>query len=132
MAIKKTRGKHTTTTIKAPVEKARTLWLAGLGAVSIAQKRGGELFSGMTAEGSDFQARAQKLFSEISADAKVQISGVIVPLRARAKRGVKFLGATIQRGIAGALSRLGIPTKADVEELTRQVTALSRKLKTAK
>jgi hypothetical protein len=38
----------------------------------------------------------------------------------------------MQGGVAGALARLGIPSKADIDELTQRVTALSKRLKTAK
>ncbi|MDR3389862.1 MAG: phasin family protein [Rudaea sp.] len=130
MATKKIKSRQTTTA--APVDKARSLWLAGLGAVSIAQKQGGDLYAGLIVEGKDFQARTRKLAREIGTDTKAQVKGVIAPLRARFKSNTKKAGATIQRGVALALAQLGIPSKADVEELTQRVAALSRQLKTAK
>jgi len=45
---------------RKPADQARTLWLAGLGAISIAQKRGGELIAELIAEGHELQSRAQK------------------------------------------------------------------------
>ncbi|MEO8802622.1 MAG: phasin family protein [Rudaea sp.] len=129
MASKKTPKK---TTVQAPTDKARSLWLAGLGAISIARKRGKEAFAGLIGEGKQFQTRAEKLAHEISADAKAQASGAIAPLRAAIEQNAQKAGQIAQNVVAGALSRLGIPTKADIEELTRRVTALSRQLKTAK
>jgi poly(hydroxyalkanoate) granule-associated protein len=116
----------------ARVDPARTLWLAGLGAVSIARKQGGELLSDLIAEGSDVQVRAQKLAKELRADAKAQIKGVITPLRASVKKNAAKASAAVQQGVAAALAKLGIPSKTDIEELTQRVAALSRQLKTAK
>jgi poly(hydroxyalkanoate) granule-associated protein len=129
MAIKRTKQSPA---IQTPTDKARALWLAGLGAVSIAQKRGGELLSGLIAEGHDFQTRTQKLAQEVGADAAVHVKGALAPFRAGLKRNIKKFGAAVQGGVAGALARLGIPSKADIDELTQRVTALSKQLKTAK
>jgi poly(hydroxyalkanoate) granule-associated protein len=129
MATKKTRSKQTTT---APVEKTRALWLAGLGAVSIAQKQGGDLFAGLIVEGKDFQARSQKVAGKISADTQAQIKRAVATLRTRVRSNAKKVSAAFQRGAALALAQFGIPSKADIAELTQRVTALSRQLKTAK
>ncbi len=126
------RIKQKAATVETPADKARALWLAGLGAVSIAQKRGGELSSNLIAEGVDFQARAQKLVQEVGTDTKSQIKGVFAPLRMQAKDTAKKFGTTLERAVAVVLARLGIPSKADIEELTQRVTALSRQIKTAK
>jgi len=128
MAIKKTKTKQTAKT--TPIDPARTLWLAGLGAASIARKQGGELLSGLVVEGKDVQVRTQKLAKEFRADAKAQIKGVITPVRASIKKNAVKFSAAVQHGVAVALSKLGIPSKADIEELTQRVAALSRQLKT--
>ena len=130
MAMKKIKSKRMTTA--APVEKTRAFWLAGLGAVPIAQKQGGDLFAGLIVEGKDFRVRTQKLVEEIGTDTRAKVNGVIAPLRARFKSSSQKAGATFQRGVAMALTQLGIPSKADIEELTQRVAGLSRQLKTAK
>lgn len=128
MATKRIRPKATAA--QTPADQARAMWLAGLGAMSIAQKRGGKLFSALTSEGADVQTRAQKLAHALRADARKQIRGVLSPLQANAAKAVRQLGAAVQNGIATALAKLGIPSKADIEQLTTRVTALSRQLKT--
>ena len=112
--------------------KAHDVWLAGLGAVSIAQKRGTELLSGLAAEGRDLQMRAQQLVREIGADATVHVKGVVAPLRVDLKRNAAKFGAVVQNAVAGVLAKLGIPSKADIETLSQRMTALSRQLKSAK
>jgi len=128
MATKRTRKQAAAA--NNPAEQARAMWLAGLGAVSIAQKRGGQLFSTLTHEGQDFQSRAQKFAQALRADARKQVKGAITPVKANAKKAVLRFGAAVQQGIATVLAKLGIPSKADIEELTTRVTALSRQLKT--
>ena len=128
MATKRTRKQAVAA--KNPADQARAAWLAGLGAVSIVQKRSGELFSTLTSEGVDFQSRAQKLAQAFRADARKQVKGVLAPVKANAKTAVQKFGTAVQQGIATVLAKLGIPSKADIEELTTRVTALSRQLKT--
>ena len=129
MATKKTKQ---ALTVQHPTDKARALWLAGLGAVSIAQKRGGALLSGLIVEGHDFQTRTQKIAQQVGAQTSAQVKDAVAPFRAGFKRNVKKLGAAVQHGIAGALATLGIPSKSDIAELTQRVAALSKQLKTAK
>ena len=126
MAIK--RSKQTSAT-RQPTDKARALWLAGLGAMSLAQKRGGAVLSGLIAEGNDLQARAQKLAAAAGAEATTKVRAAVAPFRAGFKRNVAKVGAVVQNGIAEALGKLGIPSKRDIDELTRRVAALSKQLK---
>jgi len=130
MATKRTKTQ--TKKAQGGNDATRSAWLAGLGAVSIAQKRGGALIGGLISEGTDFQARAQKLVRETSVDALAHAKVAIAPVRAGLKNNAKKFGAAVQRGVAVVLTQLGIPSKADVEELTRRVTALSRQLRAAK
>ena len=112
--------------------KAHAVWLAGLGAVSIAQKRGTQLLSGLAAEGRDFQARAQRLVREVGADTRVHVKGVVAPLRVDLKRNAAKFGVAVQNAVAGVLAKLGIPSKADIEGLSQRMSALSRQLKADK
>ncbi len=130
MAARKIKRKRTAS--KVTVEKTHSLWLAGLGAMSIVQKQGADLLAGLSAEGRDFQQRTEKLASEIRTDARAQFKSVFVPLRVRLLRNANEAGATFQRGVAIVLEQLGIPSKAAVEELTQRVASLSRRLRTAK
>jgi poly(hydroxyalkanoate) granule-associated protein len=127
MASKRNKNQTTST-----ADKAHAVWLAGLGAVSIMQKRGTEVLSGLAAEGRDFQARAQQLVREVSADAKVHVDGVVAPLRVDFKRNAAKLNVVVQNAVAAVLAKLGIPSKADIESLSQRMTALSRQLKAAK
>lgn len=127
MATKRNKNQTTST-----AGKAQAVWLAGLGAVSIAQKRGTKLLSGLAVEGRDFQTRTQQLVREVGADAAVHVKGVVAPLRVDLKRNVAKIGTAVQNAVAGMLAKLGIPSKADIEALSQRMSALSRQLKAAK
>jgi poly(hydroxyalkanoate) granule-associated protein len=127
MATKRTRKQAVKA--KNPADQARAAWLAGLGAVSIVQKRGGEWLGTLTSEGADLQTRAAKFAQTLRIDARKQVKGVLTPVKANAKAVVKKIGTAARHGIVTILDKLGIPSKAQVEELTARVTALSRKLK---
>ncbi len=118
--------------IKTPAEQARRLWLAGLGAFSLAQKRSIELFTRFVDEGRGLQMRTVTMVREVSADTQAQAMGVFTPFTARLEKQVAQYGAIVENGFERVLARLGIPARRDIEELSRQVAALSRKLKTAK
>jgi poly(hydroxyalkanoate) granule-associated protein len=126
------RTKQSPAANRTPNDQARTLWLAGLGAFSLAQKRGRALLSGLIAEGSHVQTHAQKLVREVGVETSTKVHEAVAPFRAGFKRNIQKVGAAVQHGVAGALARLGIPSKADVVELTQRVAALSKQLKTAK
>jgi len=116
----------------APAEQARHLWLAGLGALSLAQKRGSELFTRFIEEGRDLQTRTVTLAREVGADTQAQAMGVFTPITARIEKQLAHYGAAIEYGLERVFASLGIPAKRDIEDLSRQVAALSRKLKAAK
>ncbi len=110
---------------------AGSLWLAGVGAVSLARKQGRALLGDFVAEGRRLQSDALKLVRETRADARAQVTGWVTPVRARIRRRIADAGRAVESGIAGARSRLGIPSKSDIDELSQRVSALSRQLKSA-
>jgi poly(hydroxyalkanoate) granule-associated protein len=126
MAIKRTKK---TPAVQTPADKAHALWLATLGAVSVAQKRGETTISGLIAEGRDLQVRAQKLAQHAGSATSAKVQDAIAPFRASFKRNTNKVGAAVQSGLAQALGKLGIPSKRDIDELTRRVAALSKQLK---
>jgi poly(hydroxyalkanoate) granule-associated protein len=108
---------------------AGSLWLAGVGAVSLARKRGAALLGDLVSEGHRLQVKATRLVVEAGSDVQSQVTGMFKPVRAGVARQVQQVGMAVQSGIAGVLAALGIPSKADIDELSHRVGALSRQLK---
>jgi len=115
-----------------PAEQLRRVWLAGLGAFSLTRKHGGQWFGRFAEEGQDVAARGLRFARETVADTQAHAVGMLTPITRRVVKRVDAYAGSVERGVGRVLHRFGIPTKSEIEELTRQVTALSRKLKAAK
>ena len=100
--------------------------------VALARKRGAALLGDLVGEGHRLQVKATRLVVEAGSDVQSQVAGMFKPVRAGVARQVQQVGMAIQSGIAGVLAALGIPSKADIDELSHRVGALSRQLKSAK
>jgi len=127
MASRKIRGnKVRITKTSAPTGP---LWLAGIGALSLARKRNKALLGDLIAEGARLQAKAATIARETRLDARAQMEGFLTPVRQRFDQQLEQAGKAVQARIGGVLSRLGIPSKADIDDLAQRVGALSRQLK---
>jgi poly(hydroxyalkanoate) granule-associated protein len=126
--VSKTAKTATPTT----TEKARKVWLAGLGAVSIVQKQGIDLFESMVHEGKTYQVSSEKLIRKVSAEVKSAVDSRLKPVKIRVKAIRSDAEAKVEQGIGRVLSYAGIPSKADVDALIARVDKLSRQLRTAK
>ncbi len=115
-----------------PAEQLRRVWLAGLGAFSLTRKHGGQWFGRFTEEGQDLAARSLRFARETVADTQAHAVGIFTPITRRVEKRVDAYAGAVERGVGRVLHRIGIPTKREIEDLTRQVAALSRKLKAAK
>lgn len=109
-----------------------SLWLAGIGALSLARKRNKALLGDLIAEGARLQTKAATIARETRRDARAQMKGFLTPLKKHFEQQVEKAGKAFQAGVGGVLSRLGIPSKADIEDLAQRVGALSRQLKTGR
>ena len=111
---------------------AGSAWLAGVGAVSVARQRGKALRGRLVAESQQRRNRARKFAHEARVDAQAQVMGLLAPMRADLNRRIDKAGKVVRVGVNHALSQLGVPTKAEVDELAQRVAVLSRRLKSAK
>jgi poly(hydroxyalkanoate) granule-associated protein len=118
--------------IPTSTEKAKKVWLAGLGAVSIVQKQGIELFESMVHEGKTYQVQSEKLIRKVSAEVKSVVESRMKPVKIRVKAIRSDAEAKVEMGIGRVLSYAGIPSKADVDALIARVDKLSRQLRTAR
>lgn len=114
------------------VDKAEKVWLAGLGAFSIAQKQGTVLFESMVSEGKSFQLRSEKLARKLSSEVKSVVESRMKPVRIRLDALRSEAEAKIESGVGRVMSYAGIPSKADVDALISRVDKLSRQLRAAK
>jgi poly(hydroxyalkanoate) granule-associated protein len=100
-------------------ESAKDIWLAGLGAVNIVGEEGSRMFSELVEKGREWEeaneggrfARITERAQGFTEDAKGVLSKVITP---------------IEDGLSATMQRLGVPTRAEIVQLTHRVEELTR------
>jgi len=93
---------------------AQQIWLAGLGAFSTARKEGNKVFGALVEEGEAIQSLTQKV-----AKAKlIEGAGKAVGTRRRFEQ-------IIENSVARSFRRFGVPTRKDVDTLSKRLAALT-------
>ncbi len=102
-------------------ESAQQIWLAGLGAFAKAQARGtkfqaesAKIFDALVREGEARQSFVRKVTGKKVAEAAAKASGTWDKLE-----------QVFEDRVARSLSSLGVPTKKDIETLSKRVTELT-------
>ena len=95
-------------------ESAHQIWLAGLGAFAKTQEEGTKVFDALVKEGESIQKKTRK-----AADEKVAlVTGKAVGTWDR-------LENVFEDRVAKALGSLGVPTKKDIDKLSKRVAELT-------
>ncbi|MBK8116445.1 MAG: phasin family protein [Candidatus Accumulibacter sp.] len=95
-------------------ESAQQIWLAGLGAFAKAQEEGGKVFDALVKEGENIQSRTRKITDERIAQVAGKASGTWDRLE-----------QVFEDRVARALGSLGVPSKQDIDQLSKRVVELS-------
>jgi len=109
------------------VETAQKIWLAGLGAMALAQQEGGKLvaesnklFHTLVEKGQEMEAEGQSPVTRV----KDAAGG--------AEQAWLNVQALIDAQITAVLHRLGVPTKDEIGELAKRVEQLTRSIEALK
>lgn len=95
-------------------DSAQQIWLAGLGAFAKAQEEGMKAFNSLVKEGETLQSRTSKVASARVAEAAAKASGTWDRLE-----------QVFEDRVARSLSSLGVPTRKDIETLSKRVAELT-------
>lgn len=95
-------------------DSAQQIWLAGLGAFAKAQEEGGKVFEALVKEGETIQARTRKLTDE-----------KIAVVAGKAAGTWDRLEQVFEDRVARALGSLGVPSKKDIDKLSKRVVELT-------
>ncbi|MGA9836428.1 MAG: phasin family protein [Gemmatimonadaceae bacterium] len=98
---------------------AYQIWLAGLGAVSMAEDESGKMFKTLVSRGKAFQTAGKDRLIEVKERFDV---------RKAASNTVDRISENLDEGMNGVLSRLGLPTKKEIEGLSKRVERLTKTL----
>jgi len=96
-------------------ESANQIWLAGLAAFDKAQKEGWKLFESLVEDGEKVEAKTRKLAEERIEAVKRNASGTWDKLE-----------QVFEDRVGRALASMGVPTRADIAELSRRLDELGR------
>ncbi|HPT51129.1 MAG TPA: phasin family protein [Accumulibacter sp.] len=104
-------GSQLASTVK---ESAQQIWLAGLGAFAKAQEEGGKVFEALVQEGENIQTKTRKVTGEKIAQVAGKASGTWDRLE-----------QVFEDRVARALGSLGVPSRQDIDQLSKRVVELS-------
>ncbi len=109
-------------------EQAQQIWLAGLGAFSKAQQEGTKTFEKLVNDGITMQRKAQVTAEEKLAEATQKVSQVAHQFNERATGQWDKLENIFEDRVAKALTRLGIPSAAELQALHARIDQLEKQL----
>lgn len=133
-----TRTARTTATTRRTAAKppARKLWLAGIGAAEALRRRGEEAIEALLDKGEQLRGDASRLakglqrdLAKAKRDAGRQVRAYAKPIAQRTQRAARRIEGGVAEGIGAVLGRFGVPSRAEVLELSQRVDALSRSIK---
>lgn len=97
--------------------RGRDVYLAGLGAVASVEEEGTTLFSTLVERGKKMEQRGRK-----------QVDEMRETVNTRQRQAVDTVEDTVYEPMLGAMKRFGVPTRAEVRDLSANVDALSNKV----
>jgi poly(hydroxyalkanoate) granule-associated protein len=95
-------------------ESAHQIWLAGLGAFAKAQIEGNKVFDALVKEGEMIQTKTRKVADDKMAEVAMKAAGTWDRLE-----------QVFEDRVARALGSLGVPSKKDIERLSKRVAELT-------
>ncbi|MEO1369431.1 MAG: phasin family protein [Acidobacteriota bacterium] len=103
-------------------ESANKIWLAGLGALSVAEEEGSKLFKNLVEKGKTWEGKGREAVD----DAKTDVEEVVDRAKGRAENMWDRVEERLDESVSGALHRLGVPSRDEIATLTRRVEDLTR------
>ena len=94
-------------------ESAQKIWLAGLGALSVAEEEGAKVFDTLVDRGREWEGRGRERMDKA---------------RSRVEHAVDDVEGRIDERVSAALHRFGVPTRDEIRELTRRVEELNAQI----
>ena len=139
MASRKRTGKQKDSDKRVAeiAEQFEHAFLAGLGALSNAQKAGEKTFDRLVKQGEDFRKKTSKktesliddvqdAIREMTDDAQSRATGLLDQVRDRTK--IKKLPSVFDARVADAMDRLNVPSKNDIDKINRKLNKILKML----
>ncbi len=110
-------------------ESAQQIWLAGVGAFGRAQAEGTKLFEGLVKEGLNLEQTARKFADKRSHVVRDAVESRASQARERASDTWDRLEKVFEDRVQRALTKLGVPGREDLAELSKRVETLTAELR---
>jgi poly(hydroxyalkanoate) granule-associated protein len=104
--------------------RGRDVWLAGLGALATVESEGAAFYNGLVRRGETLVERGE----EVETRGKARLDELKGSVEARRDEVVEKVETTVVDPIADALTRLGVPTRGEVQKLSAQVESLTARV----
>lgn len=105
-------------------ESAQQIWLAGMGAFAKAQQEGSKVFDALVRDGVNLQRKTQAVAEEKIGEVTSRVTNMAGEVGSKAGQHWDKLETIFEQRVARSMSRLGVPTAADLDELREQIDAL--------
>jgi len=99
------------------VESAHRVWLAGLGAMALAEEGSNKFFKDLVERGQSVESRGMEQVEKAK--------GTVTGMKTVAESYWETFERTIDDQVTSIIHRLGVPTKSEIEELTSKVEQLT-------
>ncbi|MFN8471309.1 MAG: phasin family protein [Anaerolineae bacterium] len=108
--------------------EVRRVYLASIGALSLAWDETEGLFNKLVDEGESAEKEGRQWFKRVAKESKETQDKVTGQVDERFEKGHDRVEQTVEK----VLARLNVPTKADIDRLSRQIVELSQKVEELK
>jgi Poly(hydroxyalcanoate) granule associated protein (phasin). len=100
--------------------RAREMWLAGLGALSVAEEASSQVFDALVEEGRSWEEKRR--------EETRQTAEQVQELTEESSRTIEAVEQRVRDEVNEALQKLGVPHQDDVDELRDQLDALADRM----
>jgi poly(hydroxyalkanoate) granule-associated protein len=107
------------------LDSSHQIWLAGLGAFSQAKQEGAKLFDTLVKQGQHLQDRTKQAAAETASVAREAATSKAKEMQQMAGGTWDKLEQVFEDRVAKALSKLGVYTQNDVQQLAKRVDELA-------
>ncbi len=119
-------------TFDAANERAKEIWLAGLGAVSQLQEKGEKVLDSLIKDGQKIQTKTRAQVEKQAVDVRKQVNTRYDSIKTTVNGQIDRLNKLFEGRVAKVLARFDIPTADDVKLLTKRVAELNKQIKNLK
>ncbi len=105
-------------------DRAREVWLAGLGALASVEEEGSKLYNTLVKKGEDFESKGKEKVDSVLdsvSDNYKKVEKQFTDVFSKAEDG-------FDESVAKVVKGLGVPTQDEVTNLTKKVEKLTRKV----